>query len=183
MGRITSGVGLVSGINTSQIIDQLMSIESQPVTLLQKRIDSVDSQKKAYDEISTALTSLKSSTSSFRKQSFFQASTVASSDESVLTATASNGAAVGAYEFQVARLVTTQQTVSQGFANADSATVGAGTISISLGGGDLNNETLLGDLNGGEGVRRGSFRITDRSGASTTIDITNAVSLDDVVKK
>ena len=40
MGTITSGIGLVSGINTGQIIDQLMALESRPKTLLQTRIDS-----------------------------------------------------------------------------------------------------------------------------------------------
>jgi hypothetical protein len=41
----------------------------------------------------------------------------------------------------------------------------------------------LADLNGGKGVARGQFRITDRSGASTVIDASGAVTLDDVVKR
>ena len=41
MGRISSGVGLVSGINTTQIIDQLMALEAQPKTLLQARIQGM----------------------------------------------------------------------------------------------------------------------------------------------
>lgn len=183
MGRITSGVGLVSGINSKDIIDQLMTLEARPKDLIQKRIDSVNEQKLAYTDLSTRLTTMKLSAQSLKKPSFFEGSKATSSDEDVLTATASNGASVGSFQFQVARLVTAQQTVSQGFVDFDSTKVGAGTLTIEMGGGELSRQSTLGELNGGAGVRRGVFRITDRSGASTTIDITNAVTLDDVIKK
>src|SRR5437763_543726 len=41
----------------------------------------------------------------------------------------------------------------------------------------------LSQLNGGAGVHRGIFRITDRSGSSAVIDISSAVNLQDVIKK
>src|SRR4051812_1815035 len=183
MGKITSGVGLVSGINSKDIIDQLMTLEAKPKDLIQKRIDSVNDQQVAYTDLKTRLTGMRIQASSFKKPSFFQASTANSSDEDVLTATATNGAAVGSFQFQVARLVTTQQTVSRGFVDFASAKVGAGTITIENGGGDLQRETLLSELNGGAGVRRGTFRGVDRSGASATIDVSNAVSGGGGVKK
>src|SRR5689334_18609674 len=183
MGQVTSGIGLVSGINSKDIIDQLMALESKPKDLIQARIDSTNNQKVAYTDLQTRLTTMRISASSFKKPSFFEASVANSSDENTLTATATNGAAVGSFQFQVARLVTTQQSVSRGFVDFADAKVGAGTITVEEGGGDLSRETLLSELNGGAGVRRGTFRIIDRSGASTTIDISNAVSLDDVIKK
>ena len=183
MGRITSGVGLVSGINSRDIIDQLMSLESRPKTLLQQRAASVDQQRTAYADISARLTSLRLSATTLKKTITFQNATATSSDENVLTATTSPGAAVGAYTFQVARLVTTQQAVSRGFADVSTAKVGAGTITIETGGGEVSAENLLNDLNGGAGVRRGSFRITDRAGNSAVIDLTSAVSIQDVARK
>jgi flagellar hook-associated protein 2 len=183
MGRITSGVGLVSGINSKDIIDQLMKLEERPKDQIQTRIDSVTQQKLAYTDLSTRLTAMKVSGQTLKKISTFQAATTASSDEDVLTATATNGAAIGAYQFQVARLVTTQQNVSRGFVDFDSAKIGAGSVTIEAGGGELYSQNLLSDLNGGAGVRRGVFKITDRSGATTTIDTTAAVTLDDVLRK
>ena len=50
-------------------------------------------------------------------------------------------------------------------------------------GGELTSQSTLSQLNGGEGVRRGMFRITDRAGNTAVIDTTAAVSLDDVIKK
>jgi len=183
MGRISTGVGLVSGINSKDIIDQLMSIESQPVTLLQTRIKSVSDQKTAFTDLLTRLTSLRVTATTFKKPSTFQAATAASSDEDVLTATASNGAPIGSFQFQVARLVTAQQSISNGFADATNTKVKAGTITIEEGGGELTSQAQLSQLKGGNGVSRGLFRITDRSGRSTVIDASAAVTLDDVVKK
>jgi flagellar hook-associated protein 2 len=182
MGKITTGVGLISGIDTGTIIDQLMALEQQPVTLLQSRIDSSNQEKVAFTDLMTRLSSMKLSAQQLEKPQTFQAATTASSNEGVLTATASNGAAVGSYQFQVARLVTTQQSITGGFADTKSK-IGAGTITIEMGGGELNTPTNLAQLNGGNGVAAGQFRITDRSGASTVIDTTGALTLDDVVAK
>ncbi|MGB7160979.1 MAG: flagellar filament capping protein FliD [Tepidisphaeraceae bacterium] len=183
MGRISTDVGLVSGINKRDIIDQLMSLESRPKELLQDRIDQTNDRRLAYTDISTRLTSLRITGTKLKKPSTFESATAASSNEDVLTATAANGAAVGSFQFQVARLVTSQQTVSKGFADVTTQKVGAGTLTIEQGGGELSSQTPLAQLNGGAGVRRGMFRITDRSGATSVIDVSAAVSMDDVIKK
>jgi flagellar hook-associated protein 2 len=182
MGKITTGIGLVSGINSKDIIDQLMKIEQQPKDLLQTRVDSANQQKLAYTDLLTRLSSVKVFGQTVGKPQAFSAANTTSSDENVLTAPASAGAAVGSFQFQVARLVTTQQAVSAGFVNPNT-TVGAGTITIEQGGGEVSNQTLLSDLNGGNGIRRGVFRITDGGGHSAVIDTTAAVSLNDVLKK
>jgi flagellar hook-associated protein 2 len=181
MGTITSSVGLISGINTGAIITALINASSGPVSLLQTRIDSNTNLSADYQNIGTQLTSLQSIAQSLEQPSTYQAATANSSNPSVLTATAANGAAVGSYSLQVAQLVTTQQLISTGFTDATQSPVGAGTITIEQGGGGLASQTPLSDLNGGAGVGRGQFRITDRSGASAVIDTSSAVTLDDVV--
>lgn len=182
MAQVTSGIGLVSGINYKDLVDKLMALEEQPKTLLKSRQDGVNQQKLAYTDLIARLTTLKLSATTLKKPSSFQQAATTSSDENVLTATATAGAATGSFQFQVARLVTSQQSVSDGFA-AMNTKVGAGTLSIEMGGGDLRSQTPLSQLNGGAGVRRGVFRITDRSGNSAAIDITSAITLDDVVRK
>ncbi|QOV90266.1 flagellar filament capping protein FliD [Humisphaera borealis] len=179
---ISSSVGLISGINSKDIIDQLMKLEERPKTLLQSRKDKLSLQREAYVAISGKLTTLTTSARTFQRPSTFTAATATSNDEDVLTATTSPGAAVGSYQFQVARLVTSQQSVTGGYADPTS-TVKAGTISIEMGGGNLNVSTPLALLNGGAGVNRGLFRITDRSGSSSVVDISSAITLDDVIKK
>jgi flagellar hook-associated protein 2 len=183
MGRISTGVGLVSGINSKDIIDQLMALESRPKDLLQSRIDAASKQKTAYTTLQTKFASIKLNAQALQKPSTFNNALATSGDENVLTATAASGAAIGSFQFQVARLVSSQQIISNGMADYDKSAVGAGTITIEMGGGELRNNQPLAQLRGGEGIRRGNFRITDRSGNSAVIDISSAVTLDDVVKK
>ena len=98
----------------------------------------------------TRLTSLKLTGTTLKKTSSFQAAIATSGDEDVLTATASNGAAIGAYQLQVARLVSTQQIVSRGFADFNSTKIGAGTITCNYDG-KRKHQTFIED-----GVRIGS---------------------------
>lgn len=182
MAQITSSVGLVSGINTGAIIDSLMALSQAPVTLLQTQVNSFQAQQHAYSSLETQLTSLQLVGKSLELPATFLASTATSSDPNVLTATTTAGAPSGSYQFQVAQLVSAQQSVSNGFASTASP-LQAGTITLGLGGGSLDAQTGLASLNGGAGVSSGQFRITDRSGKTDVIDTTGAVTLDDVVNK
>ncbi|MGB9624777.1 MAG: flagellar cap protein FliD N-terminal domain-containing protein, partial [Phycisphaerae bacterium] len=59
MSGISTGVGLISGINTSQLIQQLMAIESRPVQLLQQRVQDATAQRTAYMALSALLVAIK----------------------------------------------------------------------------------------------------------------------------
>lgn len=182
MGQITSGIGLVSGIDTGSIINELISLDQQPVTQLQARVASETAQQSAYNGLSTQLQSLQQIGKSLELPTTFANTSATSTTQGVLTATAGVGAAVGSYQFNVAQLVSSQQLISTGYSSPN-ALVGAGTISISMGGGNASSQTTLAQLNGGAGVSRGQFRITDGSGHSDVIDLSSAITLDDVVKK
>jgi flagellar hook-associated protein 2 len=182
MGRISTGIGLISGINSRDIIDQLMQLEARPKVVLQNRIETINMQRLAFVDMRTRLTSLRVTATSFKRASTFENTVANSNNDNVLTASTSTGAAVGSYQFQVARLVSTQQSVSRGF-TSPAARIGAGTLTIEMGGGELKSQTTLADLRGGEGIRRGMFRITDRAGNTAVIDTTTAVTLDDVVMR
>src|ERR1700710_2702083 len=119
MARITSSVGLISGIDTATIINELLSLDSQPVTLLQNRVTSANAQKQAYTAIGTQLTQLQTIGQALQLPTTFAASTANSSDDTVLTATAGVNAAVGSYSFNVASLVTSQQAISTGYNSPD----------------------------------------------------------------
>ncbi len=183
MGRISSGVGLLSGLNSRDIIDQLIRLESRPREDLAKRVETANTRRTALTTIQAQLTQLRLFGTQVKKPQTFRAASVTSTNEQALTGTAAVGAAAGSYRFSVARLVSSQQAVSAGRADVDVTPVGAGKITLELGGGELNTPTKLENLNGDVGVRRGSFRITDRRGDNAVIDITDAVTLDDVVRK
>lgn len=182
MSTITSGIGLISGLPTAQIIDSLMAIQARPRALLQNRITGLQSQRTALLELSARLTGLKATAARLGKSSFFNQYAANSSNENVLQATASEGATPGVINFTVKSLVTNHQLISTGFADGNATPVGAGQINIEIGNGRLNPSTRLGDLNGGAGVRRGRIEITDRAGKSAVIDVTAVVTLDEVLR-
>ena len=51
MPAISSSVGLISGLNTADIINQLMSIEAQPATILQTQMNNVSQQRAAFADL------------------------------------------------------------------------------------------------------------------------------------
>jgi flagellar hook-associated protein 2 len=183
MGRITTGVGLVSGINSGELIRQLLALEERPKQILQTRIDQTTQRRATLLDIQTRLTTLRLYGSNVKKTSTFRQAVATTSDPNAITATASTGAANGSFQVRVARLVTSQQAVSSGFATFDTTNVGAGTITFERGGGEVNTPTRLDQLNGGQGVQRGQIRITDRAGRLGVIDLSDALTLDDVVRR
>jgi len=183
MSGISTGVGLISGIDSASLINQLIAIESRPKQFVQSRNAILTSQQVAFQEINAKLLSLKLSSSSFLTSNIFKATTATSSDESVITATTSASSTPGTYSFSVARLVSSQQTITQGFTDKDATAVApaGGTLTFEFGEGRLDTDTQLNTLNGGAGITRGKIRITDRSGASAIIDLSKAVSVKDVL--
>lgn len=181
MSGITSGVGVFSGINSREIIDQLLQASSRPRTLAQRRVATLQQQSAGYLDLNSRLNTLKSAVTRFRTERVFDAATASSSDDKVVTATAASGTAVGTYRFQVDRLVTTQQSLSRGFIDSKITGLGATKFTVESSQGRLDATTKLGTLNGGNGIVRGKIVVGDSSGAAATVDLTRAENLDEVL--
>lgn len=181
MSGISSGVGLISGIDTASLISQLIALEARPLQTLQRRVGALDVQRTAFIELSAQLLSAQNAALRFNGNTLFRAFTANSSNENLLTASTSESATPGSHTFRVRSLVSTSSLLSRGFANADVEPVGAGTITIEVGRGAVTGGTELSTLNGGQGIRRGTISITDRSGTSADIDLSAAVTIDDVL--
>lgn len=183
MSGISTSSGIFSGIDTGSLIQQLLAIEARPRTLVQQRIAGLQAQQAAYLDINSALLALNGAAKKFRTDSTFSAARATSSNAAILTGTANSGAATGSYSFTVNRLVSTQQQISRAFADRDVSAVGATEFSFEIGGGGLASETLLAELNGGEGIERGKIRITDSEGGVATVDLSTAVTVGDVLQR
>ncbi len=118
------------------------------------------------------------STDQLGKSTLFTQTKVQSSATSI-SVSASETAKAGKYQFVPVQLAAQQQYTSSLLASSDQL-VGAGQIEVHAGG-FLDTSALLDELNGGTGVSRGQIRITDRSGASATIDLRYANTASDVV--
>ena len=134
MGQITSGIGLISGINTGQLIDQLISIDSQPVTDLQNANTVLQSKETAYQAINAQFLAVSHRRNHPLQCRHIPKTTANSSNTSVLTATTGSSVTPGSYNFTAAQLATTEQYVTNGFArrNQHSCRGGHSDISISV---------------------------------------------------
>ena len=174
MGGISTGIGIFSGIDTGSLISQLLQIESRPKILAQQRMVQLQVQQGAYLDVNSRLQALKSAAASFRTGNIFAANKTSSSNESVLRANATTKATPGAYTFIVNRLVTTQQQLSKGMADADKAGLNADEFTFESALGRIDRDVSLSDLNGGQGVKRGTIQITDSHGTVATVDLSAA---------
>jgi flagellar hook-associated protein 2 len=182
MSSITSGTGLISGLPINDIVESLMAVQRQPVTLMQNRVTEIGARRTALMQISAQLLSLQSSAGRFATSDFFRTTRASSTQESVMLATAGPTATVGQYTFSIRNLASAHQAISGGFVSSDSTAVGAGVLTIEDARGQVAKSTSLAQLRGGAGIQGGKIKIVDRSGASSTIDLTTAQTIDDVLE-
>jgi flagellar hook-associated protein 2 len=183
MAQITSTTGLISGIDSAGLIEQLIALERRPINQVENRNTVLQAQQTALQEVNAQLLSVSNAAGRFTSDEVFEATTAGSSDETVATVSSSAGALPGNYSLLVKQLVSSQQNVTKGFLDATAEFVApeGGTLTFNRGEARLDRETLLSEMNGGEGVKRGYVRITDRSGNTALVDLTSAVSINDVV--
>lgn len=173
--------GLASGLDTSSIIEQILSLQRRPIALLQNQIARENEKQTAFASLSAKLLNLQLTARKLSEAKSFRAVTASSSNPEVMEVSAQAGVPPGVYSFRVAQLARTSQHISVGFADSDTGAVGAGTLEIELGGGFIDVQTELDELNGGAGVRRGSIRIIDRAGNAATVDLSAAITVGDAI--
>lgn len=183
MGQITSSTGLISGLDTESIINQLIAVESRPRIAIENRNTVLEAQQTAFQTVNAQLLSLRNASSRIVSNDVYDATSATSSNEAVATVSSSVGAAVGNFGLTVRQLVGSQQTISRGFADNDATFIApeGGELTFNRGEARLDRETSLTELNGGSGIERGFIRITDRSGSTAVVDLSTAVTVNDVV--
>lgn len=185
MGQFASSVGLVSGINSAEIIDQLVAIESQGVNRVEQQNSDLQETQSALNEVSARLLSINLDAARLTRPSTFGQTTASSSNEEVATASSSIGAPTGEFQVTVSRLVSSQQSVSRGFADATEQAISPEPrlLAFSRGGSSLTNEVPLEALNGGRGIERGSIRVIDHTQKSRLLDLSGVNTLQEAAER
>jgi len=103
--------GLSSGLDTSSIISKLMSIESEPQTLLQNQLTNVTAYTSALQGVNSQLAAITTAAQSAATAGAL-ASFTATSDTSGVTAAASSTASAGSVSFTVDKVAAAQVSVT-----------------------------------------------------------------------
>lgn len=104
-GTIQIG-GLVSGLDTSKIIEQLLAIQQRPLKQLESKQLTLKERKAALTELATKLNALRSKTFGLMLSSTSQPRTASVGNPAVATATAAPGTAIQGFSFEVVQLAT-----------------------------------------------------------------------------
>jgi flagellar hook-associated protein 2 len=181
MGRITSSVGLITGLKIEETVQQLMALAARPRDMLKTRTDNLKKEQSALDTLGSRLLSFQFSVNKLKSTAVFTTREATSSKPDVLEVAIPAGGtpAVGSFQVRPVQVAAAQQVVSQQF-DASTTDLGEGTFAFRFGG-FLDQGISLDQLNSGAGVPRGKIRITDRNGDTAVIDLSFARTVDDVL--
>jgi len=124
--------GIISGFNTTELINAIIKAESKSVDLVALRKTDQTNQLTTWSSIEALLVSLKSQASLLSDKRLWYAKQVTSSDDDVISASTTTGATPGTYFLTVDQLATHHQIASQGIGSL-TQNFGSGTIQIQVG--------------------------------------------------
>ncbi|NOH78916.1 flagellar filament capping protein FliD [Vibrio sp. RE86] len=125
-------IGMNSGMDINSMVSKIVDAERVPK---QQRIDNertnIDSSISAYGRLKESLDTMKNLMASFRQEKAFAARTVETTDEAVVSATATTEAIAGRYAIDVLQLAQSHKIASDVL--PEDAKFGPGKLQISLG--------------------------------------------------
>ncbi|QDU12498.1 flagellar filament capping protein FliD [Gimesia maris] len=181
MSGISSGVGLATGLNITEIVDAIIGVQRNALVKLADRAAAFEATEGGIKTLEANLLTLNTSVQKLNLKSTFETLKATSSDSSQFSVAANSTATAASYQLQGLRLSSNHQVVSNGFSDSDTTPIGTDTTITLSRGGKLDDSKLLEELNNGLGVQRGSIRITDRDGQTEVIDLTRTLNIQDVV--
>lgn len=131
--------GLLTGIDTAKLIEQLMAIERRSLNLYEERISTWEERQDALSTLETKLSNLRNSVRALSDANALRAFSVASSDTDKLTAEASYNAFEGNHTVIINRLANSERWVHTTGKEYAEDYVGAGTFIYSYN----HKETIL----------------------------------------
>ena len=130
-----SSPGLGSNLDVSGIVSKLMSLESQPLTRLDAREGTLQSQISIFGQIKSTISSMQAAVGALKTSASTPAYRATASDTSVVTARAADGVASGIHDITISNIAQAQRLASAGQASR-TAGIGSGTattLTISFG--------------------------------------------------
>ena len=133
--------GLSSGINSSEIIAELMKVAAQPQAELQAQLNSASTVLATYQSLSSDIATLQSVSDTLESPSGWQA-WIPNSTTPDASATVGSGAIGGSISFSVDQLAQADSMISSGSVSSESTQITSGPLLVAVGGGGLGIGTL-----------------------------------------
>ncbi|MEW8496903.1 MAG: flagellar filament capping protein FliD [Candidatus Thiodiazotropha taylori] len=159
--------GISTGSDWNSIINQLLQIESRPLSTLQSREQEIDEKISDFGLVKSAIDTFNSTVEELTSSSGFAAFTASSTDEAVLTVSADSSAVASSYDVVVTQLANRDKIASSAYTDATTS-VGTGTLSITVDGNTMDL-VLDGSNNTLTDIRDAINSATTNPGVTATI--------------
>lgn len=162
---LLSSLGVGSGIDVNSIVSKLMTVEQQPLTLIDQKEATFQSKLSAFGTLRGALSSFQTAVKSLDSLDKFQTFTAAGNNPAVLTTAVRTGAAAGVYSFNVTQTAQGQSLEALG-QTSTTAPIGSGSsTTLTFDFGTISGGTLA------AGVYSGATFTQDAAQALGTVTI------------
>jgi len=104
--------GLASGMDTQAIVEQLVALERQPIYRYEDQISQIEEEKNAWRDINNRISKISDKLTDLKFSSTYNSRVAKSSNEDLVTATATNDAAEANYDIKVTQLAKNHRVAS-----------------------------------------------------------------------
>lgn len=129
--------GLISGLDTNGMIEQLLALQQRPIVKLQQREAAYQVELSAYGSLQGVLDSLKSAMEDLDSVSDLSNFSASSGDADLFTVSADENVTTGSYSVTVTQMAEVHKLTSRAFSEAEQ--VGEGTIHLKVGDGSTTD--------------------------------------------
>ncbi|MES9832757.1 MAG: flagellar filament capping protein FliD [Candidatus Thiodiazotropha sp. DIVDIV] len=159
--------GISTGSDWNSIINQLLAVESQPLSALQSRDRDLDEKISDFGLVKSAIDTFRTTVEELTSSSGFAAFTSTTTDEAVVTVSTDTAAVPSSYDVVVTQLASRDKLASSAYADANTA-IGTGTLSITVDGNTMDI-TLDGTNNTLTDLRNAINSANDNPGVTASI--------------
>lgn len=164
----TSSGSILGQLDVQYIVEQIIYAKQEPIRDLEEYQTLYEAKKTAFQDLNTKLSAVERSLYTLSRTGF-DAKSVASSDSSVLTASAGSSAQSGSYDVVVKQLARAQSSATTTFASAtDSVLTNGSTFTITQG-----DQTVDIDIAGDTETLNGLKDAINSSGLDLTASVIN----------
>ncbi len=122
--------GLATGLETADIIDSLIEVESAPITTMENQIEYLETKQDTFEEFDSLLNTLSYELADFNSENDLYSYSVNNSGSSYFTVEASSTAVEGSYSVEVVSLAARQKDVASETFDDSDTTLLSGEITI-----------------------------------------------------
>lgn len=158
-----------TNLDVDTLVTQLMTLEKQPLTVLDNKEASYQAKISAFGTVKGALAALQSSIATLIQPNTFKGLAVSSSDLTVVSGSATTSAVPGNYNITVDQLAKYNTLRSNDAYTATTNTFNTGTLSIKVGSGSTVDIDITSSNNTLSGIRTA----INNAGAGVTASIVN----------